>query len=204
MAEDAPREPIGRALDADDADTDDEPAAWRFGLAAAQTMAARVEALYRDLPSGALGAGDDDLRKLRVDLERAADASLDLFDRVLALVRRIDPDGTGAGDAAPSEVLVVRTRAGERAGEGFWVHNVSDAQAAPPELRCGEVASFDGVALPAGALRIECADQPIAGRNSRFVELVVDLPATTPRGSYHGLLVARDPQLALRVRVEVT
>jgi hypothetical protein len=204
MPEDASRRPVD-APDPDDAaaPVDGAEGLWEFGLAASRVMAERVQQLYRDLPSGEVpGAADTELRQLRVDLERAADVSLDLFDRVLALVRRIDP--ATPAEPTPSDELVVRARAGERAGEGLWVHNLSDASQPPPELRCSEVASFEGVCLPPECLRIECAAQSIDGRNSRFVELVVDLPATTPRGIYHGLLLARDPQLTLRVRVEVT
>jgi hypothetical protein len=204
MPEDAPRQSVGDAPDpaADGGDAGVE-GLWQFGLAASQAMAERVQQLYRDLPSGEVpGAAETELRQLRVDLERAADVSLDLFDRVLAVLRRLDP-ATPAEPAAGDE-LVVRARAGERAAEGLWIHNVSDAAQPPPPLRCSEVADFDGVCLPPDCLRVDCAAQPIDGRNSRFVELVVDLPATTPRGTYHGLLLSRDPRITLRVRVEVT
>src|SRR5262249_13086484 len=77
--------------------------AWEFGVAASAAMAERVEELYRLLPAGGVGAGDLDgeLRRLRIDIERGADVMLDLFDRALALVRRLDrdvPDERGAGE----------------------------------------------------------------------------------------------------------
>ena len=204
MTEDAQRQPDGDAPDLGDG-LRELDGLWRFGFATSQAMAERVQQLYQGLPSGAArGELDADLRQLRIDLERAADVSIDLFDRVLALVRRLDP-AEASGDSTENELLVVRVPAGGRGAAELWAHNMSDASERPPQLRCSPLADFDGVRIPDSCLRFECAPGPIEGRNSRRVELVVDVPQDTPRGSYHGLLLTRgDPQVAFRVRVEVT
>jgi hypothetical protein len=219
MSEDAPRRADGDAFSDDafggDAFGDDDPrrgapdAAWRFGIETAGAMAERVQELYRALPSGGAWRATDvegELRRLRLDLERAADVSLDLFDRVLALLRRIDgPDGSpGDTPDAPDELLVT-VPAGRTGSAELWLHNVSDGTQSAPELRCGVVADFDGVALPADGLRVVCADAPIEGRNSRRVEFTVRVPPDAKPGTYHGLIVSRAaPLLTMRVRVVVT
>jgi hypothetical protein len=201
MTEDAQRRPIGDASELGDAD-DSPGAEWRFGPAISGSMAGRVHALYEDLPSASVpGDADRELRRLRIDLERAADVSLDLFDRALALLRRVEvpaSGGQGVGDE-----IVVEAHPGERVIGEIWLHNVSDARQAPPQLRCGTVADFDGAVIPPECIRIECGGQPIDGRNSRRVGLVVAVPEGTPAGTYAGLLMARDPLVSLRVRIEV-
>jgi hypothetical protein len=211
MTEDATRGFEDDGVDFDDPAVESD-SVWRFGPDTAAMMASRVDFLYRALPRGGTSAAstasdvDGELRRLRVDLERAADVSLDLFDRVLALLRRIDAPAAPADDAgtsAPDEV-VVTVAAGSTGRAELWLHNISDANQSPPELRCGVVADFDGVQLPPDRVRVNCADAPIAGRNSRRVELVADVPADTRPGTYHGLVVSRDtPLLAMRVRVVV-
>jgi hypothetical protein len=211
MTEDATRGFEDDGVDVDDTAVESD-SVWRFGPDTAAMMANRVDALYRALPRRGTSSASDpsdvdgELRRLRVDLERAADVSLDLFDRVLALLRRIDPPGAAAdtdGTRAPDEV-VVTVAAGNTGSADLWLHNVSNADQSPPELRCSVVADFDGVQLPSDRVRVHCADAPIAGRNSRRVELVVDVPADTRPGTYHGLVVSRDtPLLAMRVRVVV-
>lgn len=210
MTEDAPRGSVGGAFD--DGDRSAESASvWRFGADTAEMMADRVRQLYEMLPSGTpwrAGDLDGELRRLRLDLERAADVSLDLFDRVLALLRRIDvPDGStaAAGEAPVPDELVVTVPAGSTGAAELWLHNVSDASQRPPELRCGTVADFDGRQIPPDRVRVHCADAPIEGRNSRRVEFAVDVPPGTTRGTYHGLVVSRgSPLLTMRVRVVVT
>jgi hypothetical protein len=210
MTEDAPR---GSAADASDDDdrSAESASAWRFGVDTAEMMAGRVRQMYEMLPSGTPWRGGDvdgELRRLRLDLERAADVSLDLFDRVLALLRRIDvPDGatTAAADATVPDELVVTVTAGSSGVSELWLHNVSDTTQRPPELRCGAVADFDGVQIPPEGVRVRCADAPIEGRNSRRVEFAVDVPADTVPGTYHGLVIsAGSPLLTMRVRVVVT
>jgi hypothetical protein len=208
MTEDATRGFEDDGVDVDDPALE-SGSVWRFGPDTAAMMANRVDALYRARPRGATPNASDvdgELRRLRVDLERAADVSLDLFDRVLALLRRIDPPhvtADTAGTSAPDEV-VVTVAAGSTGSAELWLHNVSDASQSPPELRCGVVADFDGVQLPGDRVRVQCADAPIAGRNSRRIEFVADVPAHTRPGTYHGLVVSRDPPLlTMRVRVVV-
>jgi hypothetical protein len=180
---------------------------WQFGVAASEAMTARVQELYQALPSGPARRGGDldgELRRLRIDLERAADVSLDLFDRVLALVRRLD-SAAPTGDPAEREVLVIRVPAGERGASGLWAHNTSDSTQAPPELRCSPLADFDGARIPDSCVSVEGTAQPIEANNSRRLELVVDVPKNTPPGSYHGLLLTRgDAQGTFPVRVEVS
>ena len=210
MTEEAPRGFEGDALDRDEPRVEPE-SVWRFGTDAAETMAERVRELYRVLPSGGAWRSadvDGELRRLRLDLERAADVSLDLFDRVLALLRQIElpaPSAGGTSDARTPDELLVTVPTGDTRSAELWLHNVSDGSQSPPELRCGVVADFDGAQLPAAAVRVYCADAPIEGRNSRRVELVVDVPPDTKPGAYHGLVVSRgSPLLAMRVRVMVT
>jgi hypothetical protein len=179
---------------------------WQFGVAASEAMTARVQELYQALPSGPTRGGDLDgeLRRLRIDLERAADVSLDLFDRVLALVRRLDA-AAPTGDQAEREVLVIRVPAGGRGASGLWAHNTSDSTQIPPELRCSPLADFDGARIPDSCVSVDGTGQPIEANNSRRLELVVDVPSDTPPGSYHGLLLTRGAgQVTFPVRVEVS
>jgi hypothetical protein len=205
MTEDARRGPVDDGPDAGDGRSDAE-GVWEFGFAASRVMVARVQALYDGLPSGpARGDIDADLRRLRIDLERAADVSLDLLDRFLALLRRFDRNDEPAAAHAGGEDLVVRVPAGGRGSAELWAHNVSDSTQSPPELRCSAIADFEGVCIPASSVRVECAPDPIDGRNSRRIELVVEAPHDTPQGSYHGLLLTRaDSETSFRVRVDVT
>jgi hypothetical protein len=179
---------------------------WHFGVAASEAMTQRVQELYQALPSGVARGGDLDgeLRRLRIDLERAADVSLDLFDRVLAFVRRLDA-AAPSGEPAEREALVIRVPAGERGASELWAHNTSDSTQTPPEVRCSPLADFDGTRIPDACVRVEGTARPIEANNSRRLELVVDVPKDTPPGSYHGLLLTRgDAQVTFPVRVDVT
>jgi hypothetical protein len=210
MTEDAPRGPAGDA--SDDRDRSAESAsAWRFGVDTAEMMAGRVRQMYGMLPSGTPwreGNVDGELRRLRLDLERAADVSLDLFDRVLALLRRIDmPEATGttAAERTVPDELVVTVAAGKTGVAELWLHNVSDTAERAPELRCSVMADFDGVQIPPDSVHVHCADAPIEGRNSRRVEFSVDVPPDTLPGTYHALVISDgSPLLTMRVRVVVT
>lgn len=200
-----------RDTDADAEDTTDAlrdlGELWRFGLETSRAMAERVVDLYRDVPVGPRGAGadpDTELRRLRIDLERALDLSIDVFDRVLALASRIEPrpgDGGGA-DAGP---LVVRGRPGDRAHGTLWIHNRADRDEPAPALRCTDLTTFAGAVIPARHVRVDLADEPIAAWNSRAAELVVTVPEATPPGAYVGLVIAADDaDLSFRVRVDVS
>ncbi len=180
--------------------------AWQFGVAASTAMAERLQELYRQLPAGGVGAGelDAELRRLRLDIERGADLMLDLFDRVLALVRRLDRSDA-PDDRAADEELVIIVAPGESQIAELWAHNVSDAEHPPPELRCGPLTDWEGRAMPPSCVRVRCGTRPIQARNTRGVELVVDAPPDTAPGSYRGLVFVRhDADAAIRVRVDVT
>ena len=203
MTEDAHEAAHGDAPEPDDLREPD--GLWQFGIAASEAMTERVRELYQALPSGPARGGDLDgeLRRLRIDLERAADVSLDLFDRVLALVRRLDTVAP-TGDPAERGALVIRVPAGERGSSGLWAHNTSDSTQTPPELRCGPLTDFDGARIPDSCVRVHGTARPIAANNSRRLELVVDVPKDTPPGAYHGLLLTRgDAQVTFPVRVDV-
>ncbi len=77
---------------------------WRVGLDGAQVMAERVLDLYTNLPATARmtpGDPDTELRRVRIDLERAVDLSVDVFDRVLTHRGATRPVGHARRPAAP-------------------------------------------------------------------------------------------------------
>src|SRR5215212_779026 len=79
---------------------------WRVGLDGAQVMAERVLDLYANLPATArmtTGDPDAELRRVRIDLERAVDLSVDVFDRVLTIAARLDPATAGDDDRRAHE-----------------------------------------------------------------------------------------------------
>jgi hypothetical protein len=185
--------------------------AWQVGLDAAQAMAQRVLDLYRDLPAstatGARGSLDGELRRLRVDLERAVDLSMDVFDRVLAIVGRLDPPtAADADDAGARDDLVeLDAVAGARASAPLWLHNVSSASRPAPPLRCSALTNARGRVIAQKHARVEGSTHPVDAQNSRPLTLVVDVPAGTAAGVYHGLLLSGDDgDSVLRVQVRVT
>jgi hypothetical protein len=211
VVEDAPRQQHetppdeGRANDDGAAPAGAFGDAWEFGVAASAAMAERVEKLYRSLPAGGTGRGelDAELRSLRMDVERAADVMLELFDRALALVRRLDrvpPAEQGGVDGE----LVVSVVPGGRGRAELWAHNVSDDEHPMPKLRCGPLTDWEGRELPPNGVHVDSRTSPIEQRNSRCIALLIDVPPDVAPGSYRGLLLAQhDPAVAIRVRVDV-
>jgi hypothetical protein len=196
---------VPAAASAHDDDAGAPDGLWRFGADAWQAMAERVQDLYGELPRGiATGDLDAELRRLRLDIERGADLVLDVFDRVLALMRRVDGI-QASGDHGSGEELAMSVAAGARGSAGLWAHNVSDTTGCQPQVRCGPLTDFDGARIPDDRVRVEAATTPIEARNSRRFELVIDVPRDTAPNCYQGLLLVRgDPDTAIRVRVDVT
>ncbi len=181
---------------------------WQVGLGTAQVMAERVLDLYRNLPATARmvpGDSEAELRRVRIDLERAVDLSVDVFDRVLTMAARLDPSPDGADHRNAHEVVELEVAVGGTASTELWVHNVALTSRPAPDLRCSALTSFDGNRIPETQVRVDCASQPIEAQNSRQVEVFVDAPAGTPAGMYHGLILSGDdPDASMRVRVRVT
>jgi hypothetical protein len=180
---------------------------WRVGLDTAQVMAERVLDAYRDLPATARmvsGEFDAELRRVRMDLERAVDLSMDVLDRVLTMASRMDPLAAGRDGKGAVEVVELEVAAGDTGSAEFWVHNVSAASSPAPDLRASALTSFDGDTVAETHVRVECAAQPIEAQNSRQVEVFVDVTAGTPAGVYHGLILSGDDESSMRVRLRVT
>ena len=178
---------------------------WRVGLDSAQVMAERVLDLYRNLPATArMAPGDPDaeLRRVRIDLERAVDLSVDVFDRVLALARASTRRSATAA-AGRARGRRPRGHHGGAASTGLWVHNVWLTSSARP----GSVAARSRLRRQRdrGVSARRRRPQPIEARNSRAVEVSVEVPVGTPVGTYHGLILSGDdPDTSMRVRVRVT
>jgi hypothetical protein len=181
---------------------------WRVGLDGAQVMAERVLDLYTNLPATArMSPGDPDteLRRVRIDLERAVDLSVDVFDRVLTIAARLDPSAAHDDQPRPHEVVDLEAVAGDAASTELWVHNVGLTTRPAPDLRCGALTSFDGNQIAASHVRVDGAALPIEAQNSRAVEVSVEVPLGTPAGTYHGLILSGDdPDTSMRVRLRVT
>jgi hypothetical protein len=181
---------------------------WRVGLDGAQVMAERVLDLYTNLPGTARmmpGGPDTELRRVRIDLERAVDLSVDVLDRVLTIAARLDPSTARDAQQRAHEVAELEVAAGERASTVLWVHNVGLTSRPAPVLRCGALTSFDGNQIGDSHARVDCAALPIEAQNSRAVEVTVEVPTGTPVGTYHGLILSSDdPDTSMRVRLRVT
>jgi hypothetical protein len=192
-----------------DAGARDLGEAWRFGVLASRSLAEQLLEMYAELGAG-FGGGhttpDEELRRLRIDVDRAVELSLDVFDRILGLTARLQPQmsGPGAGNGAAPPQLVVSGPPGNLVRGRLWVHNVSAETVDAPRLRCGPLESFDGVRIPPSCLEIVSSADPIEARSSRLVELVADVPEPTPPGSYLGLVMSSDPDVLIRCRLDVT
>src|SRR5918995_6176713 len=72
---------------------------WSWGVDASRAMSERVFEMYRDLGSSAVrvltGDVESDLRRVRLDVERLADLSVDVFDRLLGVVRQLADERKG-------------------------------------------------------------------------------------------------------------
>jgi hypothetical protein len=182
--------------------------AWQVGIDTAQLMAERVLALYRDLPASARvvsGDLDTELRRLRIDLERAVDLSMNVFDRVLTLVTRFDPATRQDQTGSAGDVVELDAPSGGRAATNLWVHNISATRRPAPSLRCDGLTSYAGDRVPARCVDFSASPLPIEARSSRSVLVTVEVPAGTPAAVYHGLILSSDDaEVAMPLRVRVT
>jgi hypothetical protein len=186
---------------------DDFREMWSWGAEVSQAMSERVVTLYRDLGSSAqrLASGDleAELGKVRLDVERLADLSLDVLDRFLAVLRRV-VDENGAGETMPGELLALRAAPGDTVSADVWVHNASTEEQPAPRLHLPGLATVDGASIASSRIRVSASLGPIDGGNSRRVTLAVDVPPLARRGRYHGVLIADGAvQSAMLVRLEV-
>src|SRR5262249_49881634 len=141
---------------------------WRFGFEASSVMADRVLELYQGMPSGLGFSASDaeieaELRRVRVDLERAVDFSVDIVERVLSLARRL---GVRDDQGRPPSDLVFSVEPGGMGSAEVWVHNTSSEMRPAPAFRCTELVTFDGAQIAAEQVRVLCGDEPIEAGNS--------------------------------------
>ena len=145
----------------------------------------------------------EELRRLRIDLERWVDLSVELFDRSSTLLRRLVEDGS---DGRPSaEVVVVNGVPGAGCTADLWIHNVSEGERSAPTLRCAGLASAGGDVIESSHVRFHVDSGGLPRGSSRRVSVVVAVPQVSPPGLYHGLILADaspDSAISLRVRVE--
>lgn len=179
---------------------------WAWGATTSRAMAERVSDMYRGLGSSMSRLVppelDAELGQLRLDAERLADLSFDVFDRLLTVVGSI-VDGSDRRTRAQEELCLAAT-AGETASADVWVHNVSTDARPAPRLHLPGLTSADGTRIPDGAIRLTAGDVPIDAGNSRRFTLAVEIPAGTPGGSYHGVLISdASVDAAMLVRVDV-
>lgn len=185
---------------------DDLGEAWRWGLETSQLIGERLLDLYRDVGASAFnGSGrglDEDIRQVRIDMERWVDLSVEVFDRAFAIMRRLGDNGADAG--GPAGNVSLTGPAGVACSGEMWVHNTSDGERAAPSLRCPGLAAAGGGDLPGSIVRFELDPGPLAGRSSRTVAVVVDIPASAPPGIYHGhILSDASPSEPVPLRLQV-
>lgn len=182
---------------------------WSFGIEASQAMAQQLAAMYQDLPSLLLwptGDLDAELRRLRIDLERAVDLAVDVFDRMLTLSRRAadraaDAHATNDGD----RLLLLRGSPGGIGVGELWIHNRGDDHEQVPVLWCTDLHSGEGNRIPAECLELTATDTAITPGSTRRVAVRIAIGSDTPSGAYHGLVLARDDHdVSFRVRVDVS
>jgi hypothetical protein len=191
---------------------DDLGEAWRWGIDASRQMGERLLELYGEVGKSAFdglaGNGGDELRQVRIDMERWVDLSVTLFDRAFSLLRVLGGDGqngngNGNGHGAP-ERISLRGPAGARCGGDLWVHNVSGGERATPLLRCSALNSAAGDEIAASHVLIDTEQEPLHGGASRRVTVEVDVPADAA-GVYHGQILSDaspDSVILLRLTVD--
>lgn len=185
---------------------DDLGEAWRWGIDASRQMGERLLELYGRAGAAAFDGlartGSDDLRQVRIDMERWVDLSVELFDRAFSIMRRLGSDEGNGNGAAPGVSLA--GPAGGRCSADVWVHNVSDGDRQAPVLRCPGLTSAAGSQISESHVWIETDAGPLPSGGSRRVSVVVDVPEDAA-GVYHGQILSdASPDSAIPLRLRVT
>jgi hypothetical protein len=184
---------------------DDAGDLWSWSVDTSRAITERLMAMYRDVGTSAIrlatGDLDGELRRVRLDAERLADLSAELFDRMVVVTRRLaERNGTSSG---PPDIVSLQVEPGHRGSAQVWVHNVSNDDHQAPTVFCTELIATDGSRIPGTDVVVQLADDPISARNSRSVLLTVQAPVATT-GVYRGWLLSdADPESAIAVRVDV-
>ena len=179
--------------------------AWQWGLEASRLMGERLLDLYSEVGKSAFTPfgrdGSDDLRQIRIDMERWVDLSVELFDRAFVIMRRLGENGDH--DGASDTVSLVGSAGTSCVGE-LWVHNVADSERNPPAFRCAGLTSFEGDRIAGSEVRFDVDQGPLNGQTSRKVYVVVAVPSSTAPGIYHGQILSEaSPDAAVALRVDV-
>lgn len=179
--------------------------AWQWGLDGSRLMGERLLDLYSEVGDAAFTrfgrTGSDDVRRIRIDMERWVDLSVELFDRAFVIMRRLGENGDH-GNASDAVALV--GSAGETCVGELWVHNVADSERTPPAFRCAGLTSFEGDRIAGSEVRVDVDNGPLDGQTSRKVYVVVAIPSSTAPGIFHGQILSEaslDTAVALRVDV---
>ena len=179
--------------------------AWQWGLEASRLMGERLLELYSEVGESAFTRfgrdGGDDLRQMRIDMERWVDLSVELFDRALMILRRSGENGDH--DGASDAVSLLGSAGGSCVGE-LWMHNVADSERTPPAFWCAGLTSFEGDRIAGSQVRFDVDKGPLKGQTSRKVYVMVAVPSSTAPGIYHGqALCEASPDTAVALRVDV-
>ncbi len=183
--------------------------AWRWGIDASRQMGDRLLELYGEVGASALDGlarnGGDELRQVRMDMERWVDISVNLFDRAFSLLRVLAGDGqngNGNGHGAPERIFLTGPAGGRCRGE-LWIHNVAGGERSSPVIRASALTSGVGGEIAASHVRIEADPAPLHGGASRRATVVVDVPADAA-GVYHGhILSDASPDSVILLRLTV-
>jgi hypothetical protein len=178
---------------------------WTWGLEASRFMSQRLLEVYSEVGQATFPGfnrdGGDDLRQMRIDLERWVDLSVELFDRAFVIMRRLGEKGDDSPSAG--NLCLVGSAGATSVGE-LWVHNVSDAESTPPALRCAGLSSVQGDLIAGSQVSFDVDTRSLDGQTSRKVAVVVAVPASAAPGIYHGqILSSASPDSTVALRVEV-
>jgi hypothetical protein len=197
-----------RPRDEDDASRQDGDLGdlWSWSVDTSRVITERLVEMYRDLGTSAIrlatGDLDGELRRVRMDAERLADLSVEVFDRMVVVARRLAERNGSAADEPGGVSLHVR--AGQSASAQVWFHNVSGDDHPAPTLSCTPLTAPDGSRIPETEVVVGLPAEPIAAWNSRGALVTVHAPGSA-RGVFRGWLLSEaDPESAIAIRVEVT
>lgn len=180
--------------------------AWSWGTEMSRAMAERLLGMYRDMGSMAADKDlDGQIRRIRADLDRWVDLSVEVFDRAFSVVRHLaGSDGHHPPETRARGVSIFGAPGRTLSGE-VWSHNVSAEDRPVPELACTGLVSAEGSEISRDRIRFESDGDGVEASSSRRAFVVVDVPATAPAGTYHGQIVAASaPDSAIALAVHVT